>query len=126
MLSKKQIEREEKRISGVQKAKENRIKKAAVLSRTRSPIEICRTLGIDPRTLKRYGEDPLWSENGGVELPSPLYIKKAGRLRDLKKEREQIAEVRRLRDLRMKWGDIAKQIGLTRRQLEHLRSKYPC
>ena len=126
MLTKKQIEREKKRVRGVKQTKENRIKNAAVLSRNRSPLEICRILGISKRTLERYGEHPIWQEAGGVELPSPLYIKKVGRRRDLKKEREQIAEVRRLRDLGMKWGGIAEKMGLTRRQLEHLRSKYPC
>ena len=111
---------------GTHRIKENRdtrIKAAARLSRDTHPAKICRILGISPRTLKRYGKDPLWKANDGIELPR--YFKKHG-VRDPARDAELITEAYRLRDeKKMKWVNIAKRLGLTKRQLEHLRIKYP-
>lgn len=110
--------------------KANRIRAAARLSQDTPPAEICQLLGISPRTLRRYADDPRWKENGGVDLPTPLYLKlnlkKKGRPQnDQEKEKKLLTEAHRLHDDGMKWKAIADQLGISIRQLEYLRSKYP-
>ena len=125
MLTEKQLERNKNGTRAITLQKEERIREAARLSRNHTPSEICRRVGLSPRTLKRYAKDPIWQASGGVDLPTPLYVKKPGRKRDLKRERELMAEAERLRDLKMKWVQIAARLGLTVDQLEGMRRKYP-
>ena len=106
--------------------KEIRIRAAARLSKDTPPAEICQLLNIDQQTLRRYAKDLRWKENGGVDLPTPLYLKKPGRpLHDPEKEKALVTKAYRLHDGGMKWKDIARELGLSKRQLEYLRSKYP-
>ena len=105
--------------------KEERIRAAAILSREMTPTKICELLDISTTTLKRYAKDPIWQENGGVKLPRYFNKKPTGRQRDLEKEEQQIEEAMRLRGEKRSWGEVADEMGLNRRQLEHLRSKFP-
>ena len=125
MLTEKQLERNSKGAHAITLQKEERIREAARLSRETQPIEICRIIGIDPQTLRRYAKHPIWQEAGGVDLPTPLYVKKQGRPRDIKRERELITEVYRLHDNGFKWVQVATRLDLNIGQLEYLRSKYP-
>ena len=103
--------------------KDNRIREAAARSHDTPPNEICRQLGIAYRTLKRYERDPRWKEYGGTDLPK--YFTPAGRpRRDPDTDQQLATEAYRLHDLGMKWTQIAKQLRLTKRQLEYLRKKY--
>ena len=105
---------------------ETRIKAAARLSRDTPPEEICEVLGIQKRTLQRYAKTPLWQKNGGVELPSRLHFKKVGRpTTDPAEERRKLTEASKLYNQGMTWKAVAAELGMTIRQLEHLRTKYP-
>ena len=105
----------------VVKKKDARIRTAAELSHEIPPEEICRQLGISDRTLKRYHKDPRWKVYGGVDLSFTT----AGRPhRDPETDKQLLQEANRLHDAGEKWINIATQLGLTIRQLEHLRSKY--
>ena len=110
----------------IDRNKESRIRAAARLSRDTPPAEICQLLGINQRTLRRYAKDPRWKANGGVDLPTPLYLKKKGRPQNPPEtEKTLLTEAHRLHDGGMKWKAVAEELGLTIRQLEYLRSKYP-
>ena len=114
----------EKGLHSIRGKRVNRIKEAAALSREHTPSEICRLLGISHRTLKRYAKDPSWRESGGVDMPR--YFVKGGRpLSDPDTDKQLITEAYRLHAQGDKWKSIAEQLGLTIRQLEHLRTKYP-
>ena len=104
---------------------ENRIKAAARLSHDTTPEEICEVLRINKRTLQRYAKTPLWQESGGIELPARLHFKKVGRpVSDPAEERRMITKAYQLYE-DMTWKEVAAELGLTIRQIEYLRTKYP-
>ena len=101
-----------------------RLKKAARLSKTKTPAEICEALNISDATLRRYAGDPRWQGFGGVDLPR--YFKTGGRpVNDPDTEAKLIAEAYQMHNDGEKWVDIASRLGLSIRQLEYLRKKYP-
>ena len=108
----------------VAEKKTERIRKAAALSKTKKPTEICETLKISEATLKRYAKDPRWQEYGGVKLPRNF--KKTGRpVNDPETERKLVAEARTLHRKERTWYRVAAVMGMTIGQLEYLRRKYP-
>ena len=112
-------------MKGAQRTTDNktqRLKHAAELSRTLTATEICTELGISTRTLKRYMADPLWQENGGIQLE----LTKRGRpTRDTLShaEKRTLAEAKALHNQGNTWVQVAEILEMTIEQLRHLRRK---
>ena len=102
--------------------KEQRIKRAAGLSRTQSVTEIMTELDITKRTLQRYMTDPLWQKHGG----RPLTFKGHGRptRENLSaSEKRTLDEAHNLHAQGLKWYEIAEQLEISIDQLRYLRRK---
>ena len=114
-------------LKGAQRTADNktqRLKHAAELSRTQTATEIMRELGMSKRTLQRYMADPLWQENGGIQLT----LTKAGRPpRDTLSETEKrtLTEAYALHNQGLTWAEVAAELQMTLRQLQWLRRNEP-
>ena len=112
---------------GAQRSAENkakRLKRGAALSRSKTATEVCTELGISQRTLKRYMADPLWQENGGVQLT----LTERGRpTRDTLSETElqTLTEAEALQQQGMTLAKVAAEMDLTIDRLKYLRRKTP-
>ena len=110
-------------LKGAQRTADNktqRLKHAAELSRTRTATEICTDLGISTRTLKRYMADPLWQENGGIQLE----LTQRGRPKRTtlsETEKRTLTEAYALHEQGRTWVEVAEILEMTLRALQWLR-----
>lgn len=104
--------------------KTQRLKRAAVLSRSKTATEIKTELGISTRTLKRYMADPRWQEYGGIQLT----LTERGRpTRDTlsASEKRTLAEAVALHNQGRTWAEAADKLGITLDRLNYLLRKDP-
>ena len=106
------------------KKKEERIKRAAILSRTKTTIEIMTELGISKRTLQRYMADPLWQEHDG----QPLTFTGIGRPQRetlSTAEKRLLDEAHAIHQQGRTWVEAAAIMEIPFAHLHHLRMTYP-
>ena len=102
--------------------REQRIKRAAGLSRTQTATEIMTELDISKRTLQRYMADPLWQKHGGC----PLTFTGHGRpTRESlsASEKRTLNAAHNLHKKGLKWYEIAEQLEISIDRLRYLRRK---